>query len=331
MRKLNINGKTVFNAGKISLGCVLSMIAASLLGLNYSATAGLITILSIQQTKKETVITALKRLSAFFCAVVISVLCFSLMGYTTLAFGVYLFIFVMLCMILDWQMATVPISVLITHLLAEKSCDISILVNEFLLFAIGAGVGTLINMHLHNDKQKMNRRRENLDNEIKAILERMSQRILTDDKSDYNSDCFNRIDRLLFEARRVADENSNNKLIGAESYDMDYLKMRENQCSVLLEMYKSILKISVTPEQAVVISDFLKKTSAEYHEKNDVKKLISELDELFEHMRYQRMPESRTEFENRALLFSLMLQIKDFLSIKYEFMEKQENQMQTLK
>ncbi len=326
MQKFTISGKTVFNAGKISLGCVLSMIAATVLGLKYSATAGLITILSIQQTKKETVITALKRLSAFFCAVVISVLCFSLMGYTTLAFGVYLFIFVMLCMILDWQMATVPISVLITHLLAEKSCDISILLNEFLVFVIGASVGTLINMHLHNDKQKMNSSREKLDNEIKAILERMSQRILTDDKSDYNSDCFKKIDKLLFEARQVAYENQNNKLIGAESYDMDYLKMRENQCSVLMEMYKSILKISMTPEQSKVISEFLKKTSSEFHEKNDVKNLISELEDIFADMRFQKMPESRTEFENRAVLYSLMLQIKDFLSIKYEFIEKREVQ-----
>lgn len=326
MQKFTISGKTVFNAGKISLGCVLSMIAATVLGLKYSATAGLITILSIQQTKKETVITALKRLSAFFCAVVISVLCFSLMGYTTLAFGVYLFIFVILCMILDWQIATVPISVLITHLLAEKSCDISILLNEFLVFVIGAGVGTLINMHLHNDKQKMNSSREKLDNEIKAILERMSQRILTDDKSDYNSDCFKKIDKLLFEARQVAYENQNNKLIGAESYDMDYLKMRENQCSVLMEMYKSILKISMTPEQSKVISEFLKKTSSEFHEKNDVKNLISELEDIFTDMRFQKMPESRTEFENRAVLYSLMLQIKDFLSIKYEFMEKREVQ-----
>ena len=326
MQKFTISGKTVFNAGKISLGCVLSMIAATVLGLKYSATAGLITILSIQQTKKETVITALKRLSAFFCAVVISVLCFNLLGYTTLAFGVYLFIFVMLCMILDWQIATVPISVLITHLLAEKNCDISILLNEFLIFVIGAGVGTIINMHLHNNKQKMNSSREKLDNEIKAILERMSQRILTDDKSDYNSDCFKKIDKLLFEARQVAYENQNNKLIGAESYDMDYLKMRENQCSVLMEMYKSILKISVTPEQSKVISEFLKKTSSEYHEKNDVKKLISELEDIFADMRFQKMPESRTEFENRAVLYSLMLQIKDFLSIKYDFMEKRDSQ-----
>lgn len=187
-------------------------------------------------------------------------------------------------------------------------------------------MGTIINMHLHNNKQKMNSSREKLDNEIKAILERMSQRILTDDKSDYNSDCFKKIDKLLFEARQVAYENQNNKLIGAESYDIDYLKMRENQCSVLMEMYKSILKISVTPEQSKVISEFLKKTSSEFHEKNDVKNLISELEDIFADMRFQKMPESRTEFENRAVLYSLMLQIKDFLSIKYDFMEKRDSQ-----
>lgn len=322
MRRFEISGKTIFNAGKISLGCVISMIISALLGLKYSATAGLITILSIQNTKKETVTTALKRLSAFFCATLIAVVCFSIIGYNTISFGVYLFIFVAICTICRWQMATVPISVLVTHLLTEKNIGFEILLNEFLIFVIGAGVGTLINLHLHNDRNKMNTKRESLDNEIKAILERMSQRILIDDKSDYNADCFKKIEYLMFEAQQTAYSNSNNMLLHSDSYDINYLKMRENQCSVLLGMYKSILKISVTPEQAAVISDFLKKTSAEYHEKNDVKKLIDELDDLFAHMRFQKMPENRTEFENRAVLYSLMLQIKDFLNIKYEFIEK---------
>lgn len=322
MRRFEISGKTIFNAGKISLGCVISMIIATLLNLKYSATAGLITILSIQNTKKETVTTALKRLSAFFCAALIAVVCFGIMGYTTISFGVYLFIFVAICIIFKWQMATVPISVLVTHLLAEKNIGFEILLNEFLVFVIGAGVGTLINLHLHNDRNKMNTKRESLDNEIKAILERMSQRILTDDKSDYNADCFKKIEYLMFEAQQTAYANRDNMLLHSDNYDIEYLKMRENQCSVLLGMYKSILKISVTPEQAAVISDFLKKTSVEYHEKNDVKKLIAELDDIFAHMRFQQMPENRTEFENRAVLYSLMLQIKDFLNLKYEFMEK---------
>lgn len=322
MRQFKISGKTIFNAGKIALGCVISMIIAALLGLKYNATAGLITILSIQNTKKETVITAIKRLLAFFCAVLIAAVCFSVIGYNTFSFGVYLFIFVVICTIFEWQMATVPISVLVTHLLAEKNIGAEILLNEFLIFVIGAGVGTLINLHLHNDRTKMNIRRESLDNEIKAVLERMSQRILIDDKSDYNADCFKKIKYLMFEAQQTAYTNKNNMLLHSDSYDIDYLKMRENQCSVLLGMYKSILKISVTPEQAAVISDFLKKTSVEYHEKNDVKKLIAELDDIFAHMRFQKMPETRTEFENRAVLYSLMLQIKDFLNIKYEFIEK---------
>lgn len=322
MKKRNCNHYTnLFDASKIALGCVLSILLASYIGLKYSLTSGLITILSIQNTKKETVFTALKRLGAYFTAMVIAVVCFKLMGYHVLAFGVYIFVFVMICYKLEWKNAIVPISVLVTHLLSEESIEFSLILNEFLIFLIGAGMGILINLHLHRNRIKMQSKRQALDDEIKSILERMSKRVLVDDKSDYNADCFNRIQELLFEAEKAAYENRNNAF-SYENYDEDYLRMRRNQCNVLYEMYKSVIKINATPKQAHIISDFLYKISIEYHEKNDVKSLLEELDGLFDNMRYQNMPENRTEFENRAVLYSLMLQTREFLNIKYQFVRE---------
>lgn len=98
--------------------------------------------------------------------------------------------------------------------------------------------------------------------------------------------------------------------------------MRRRQCDVLFQMYKSVIAIEAAPRQARVISDFLYKISIEYHEQNDVKLLMTELDKLFDGMRYEKMPETRNEFENRAVLYSLMLQIREFLAIKYAFMQK---------
>lgn len=311
----------LFDASKIAAGCVLSVLLASYIGLKYSLTSGLITILSIQNTKVETIGTALKRLGAYFAAMLIAAICFRLIGYNTWAFGIYIFIFVILCYKLQWKNAIVPISVLVTHLLSEKSIALSLMLNEFLIFAIGAGMGILINLHLHKSKLKMQNRRQILDDEIKRILERMSERILMDDKSDYNANCFDRIQEMLFEAEKVAHENRNNTF-SSETYDEDYLKMRRNQCNVLYEMYKSVIKMNATPKQAHILSDFLHKISMEYHEKNDVKALMKELDEIFHNMSGQNMPENRTEFENRALLFALMLQIQEFLSIKYEFAQE---------
>ena len=81
----NIRGM-LFNAFKISVGCVAAIALSALIGLNYSVTAGLITVLSIQDTKKETAVTALKRLLAFIAAAVISSVCFIFMGCGTIAF-----------------------------------------------------------------------------------------------------------------------------------------------------------------------------------------------------------------------------------------------------
>lgn len=317
--KSNIK-KNLFNAAKISTGCVISIIICTILNLKYSMSAGLLTVLSIQDTKRETLNTALKRLYAFFCAFIISIICFNLLGYTALSFGIYLFIFVNICIIFDWKSATVPISVLITHLISEQNTGILLIVNEFLLFLIGVGTGMIVNLHLKNNEKKMTECRTKLDNEIKNILERMSSRIIDDDKSDYNAECFRRIDSLMFEAQKTAHENRDNTLRYDKSYDIQYLKMRKKQCITLYEMYKSILQIKTVPEQAKIISDFLLKISAEYDEKNNVKNLIKELSVIFDKMKEQPMPKERSEFENRAVLYFFMLQMKKFLLLKYNFM-----------
>ena len=311
--------KSVFNSAKIAFGCVAAIALCSLLGLKYSLSAGLLTVLSIQDTKRETINTAVKRLCAFFCAFTIACICFNSIGYSTLAFGIYLFIFVNICIIMEWKIAIVPVSVLVTHLVSEQSTDIMLIINEFLLFTIGACTVILINMHLHSNTKKMSQCRKNLDEEIKAVLERMSARIITGDKTDYNGDCFKRIDSLMFEAQKTARENFDNKLMNPQTYDIEYLGMRKKQCSILYEMYRNILKTDTPPEQAGIISDFLKKISLEYHEQNDVKKLIGSLDEIFLRMQSQPMPRTRPEFQNRALLYSFMLLMKDFLLLKYEF------------
>ena len=88
--------RILFNALKVASGCVAAIFICTMMNLQFSATAGLITVLSIQNTKKETIFTALKRIAAFFAAVIISAVCFSTVGYNTIAFGIYLFFFIIL-------------------------------------------------------------------------------------------------------------------------------------------------------------------------------------------------------------------------------------------
>ena len=61
-------GKTI----KIAFAAVAAILFAELLNLEYAVTAGIITILSIQNTKKETFKTAWNRGVAFACALLLS-------------------------------------------------------------------------------------------------------------------------------------------------------------------------------------------------------------------------------------------------------------------
>ena len=75
--KEKINNFNLTKAFKIALAAVLSILTADLLGLKYAVTAGLITVLSIQNTKRETLRTARNRGLAFLCALIIAFCVFS--------------------------------------------------------------------------------------------------------------------------------------------------------------------------------------------------------------------------------------------------------------
>lgn len=317
---LRINKSSVFNAAKISLGCAAAIVISTLIGLKYSITAGLITVLSIQNTKRETLDIAVKRIVSFFAAIVISFISFKLLGYTTIGFAVYIFAFILVCGLLNSQSAIVPVSVLITHILAEQRFSVRVLANEFMILFIGAGVGFILNLYLRKDMRKMLEYRTAVDNEIKAIIGRMAERVLVADKSDYNGDCFRRLDEYIRPAKETALTNKQNTLVSADNYDLLYLEMRSEQCVILHEMYKAVKEMNAAPEQVYIISGLLKKISEEYHESNNVNELIVETDRIILSMKEQKMPETRLEFENRAVLYSLLIRTREFLSIKNMFM-----------
>ena len=270
---LKINKSSVFNAAKISLGCAAAIVISTLIGLKYSITAGLITVLSIQNTKRETLNIAVKRIVSFFAAIVISYISFKLLGYTTIGFAVYIFAFILVCGLLNSQSAIVPVSVLITHILAEQRFSVRVLANEFMILFIGAGVG------------------------------------------------FRRLDEYIRSAKETALANKQNTLVSVDNYDLLYLEMRSEQCVILHEMYKAVKEMNAAPEQVYIISGLLKKISEEYHESNNVNELIVETDRIILSMKEQKMPETRLEFENRAVLYSLLIRTREFLSIKNMFMQ----------
>lgn len=263
---------------KIALAAFFAIAAAGVLGLKYSATAGIITVLSIQNTKRETFRSAANRALAFLCALLLSAGAFRLLGYTLPAFGVYLFVFALLCLNMGWAEAIAMDSVLITHFLSEKSMSPALLGNEAGLFLIGTGIGILVNLHLHRKEQEFDRLADEVDRQIKGILHRMSEWLLKEDKSGYNAGCFDKLSQAIEEAKLCAAANYNNQLFAKDTRELRYIRMREQQSVVLQGIYENIKSISYLPSQANQVADLLAEIEQGYHKDNTVEGLLEKLE-----------------------------------------------------
>lgn len=317
-----MNG-TIGKAIKISVACAVSIwVAVTLLGLDNAITAGIITILSIGDTKMETFRTAGKRSLGFLFSMAIAAFCFYKIGFTTVGFIVYVLIFVLVCLLLNWPEAITINAVLVSHIWLTETMTWELLLNEFLLFVVGISFGILINLLLRRNNREFDALAEEVDNEMKEILVQMSHHILTEDKSEYDASCFVTLEEKIGKAQLCAMQNYDNTLLKKSIYEQDYIEMRQKQSIVLEEIYKSITMIGMLPKQVHAVGEFLWQVAEEYHRENDVEDLLQKLQSIFEDMKVQNLPQTREEFEARAVLYYILKQMEEFLRLKNEFVKR---------
>ena len=139
----------------------------------------------------------------------------------------------------------------------------------------------------------------------------MSLRILDKNLANYDGSCFEELNKSLFFAKELAEQNFKNQLKKDES-DLKYLKLQSQKVAILYEMYKRVKNIKTQPSTAKIISDFLQKVSEEYPIQNN-ELLLNEFNSIWQEMKNRPLPQTRQEFEDRAELFTLLELIEEFL------------------
>lgn len=306
---------------KYVTGSVAAVLLAAALQLQFAYAAGIITLLTIQDTKKETVRITLKRMVIFVIMTVLSALIFPLTGYHVWAFGIVLIPYLFCCMALDMKEAIAPIAVLCTHYISARICNLAMIMNEFLILAIGAGIGTLWNLFMPDGRRQLLGYQRSVDDKMVYILRRMALYIELEDKSDYTGSCFDELDAMLTDLKKEALRYMNNHLITEDDSYYAYMMMRAGQCNILKRIYADIIRMTATTEQGRKLADFIRKTAENFAEKNDVSPLLEELKQLHSYYEKQELPITRQEFENRSMLYHILEDMKVFLEIKKEFME----------
>lgn len=309
----------ILNALKIAFASIGAISFAQLIGLDFSISAGIVAILTVGPTKKDTFKTAINRFYAFIIALILSFIWFSTLGYELLGFFMYLITFLLVCQFKGWGNAMAMNSVLISHFLTYKIMDFTSISNEILLFCIGVGFGIGANLHLHENVDFMKKMEKETDEQIKMILSRMATRIVDRNMEDYNGECFTEIRESLRRANQIAQTNFMNQFRKKVSLDMQYIAMREQQTIVLYNIYKRARRLKTTPKTADAISRFLQFLSLGYGKETPVEEALERFYILQQGLAGTPLPVTREEFETRAELYAILGCMEELLLIKRDY------------
>jgi uncharacterized membrane protein YgaE (UPF0421/DUF939 family) len=304
---------------KTGVGAMLAISIAMAFGLKYGTAAGVITILSIQSTKRQSISLAIQRMGACLLALFLSTVLFRILGFNPVVFGVFLMVFISLASTFKLNDGIVVSSVLVTHLLAQKAVTATLIMNELALMAIGVSVALLLNLYMPNIEKKIKEDQVYIEDHIRAILFHMSVELRQSSISVKEEQLFINLESRLILGRERAYRNLNNTLFSDNSYYVKYMDMRVQQLHALNNMRKHFERFSISYKQSMMIADFTLRVSESIHEYNTAEGLLKGLKLLRESFTTMELPKTREEFENRAMLYQFLNDLEQFILIKNGF------------
>lgn len=316
--------KILLRAVKIAVGSSAAIYIAEMIGLEYAASAGSIALLTLVTTKWETVKLSVYRLITFFFTVLLAGLTIGQLKSEWIAYGSFMFLVMMICHALGWQ-ATISVnSVIGTHFLMTKDFGYDFVINEFLLVAIGITIALILNLFYDYKNQKnglINSMRDT-ENRLQMILGHMAAYLSGKDMQVNVWEEIRVLERDLDIFIRDACEYQDNTFPSHPRYYIDYFEMRMKQLGILHNLHYEIKKIREMPRQAIIITEYMLYLAPYIVEDNFPDEQIDSLKEIFSAMKKEPLPATREEFEGRAVLYHILMDIEEFLIFKKRFVER---------
>lgn len=315
--------KTALKVIKIAVGSCIAVGFAQFLGLQYAATAGIITLLTVQDTRKDTIQLAAERFLSFLLSVLFVFLCFHYTGKLSwVNYGVYIFLMVNVCYCFGWQNTVSVNAVMGTHYLMTPDYSLNFAVNELMLIMIGTGLALAMNWKMPNSHKVIKSEIRKVENSMQQVLREFALYLEGGLGEEHVWLDLDRLEERILEGMEHAREYAQNTLSKSDRYYAEYMEMRLHQCAILQALRHRIWKMQGMPSQAQTVSHYLEHLADYVHEENIPDRQREELQEVFEQMKQQALPKDREEFEARAILYHVLLDLEDFLLLKQQFADQ---------
>ncbi|MCH5211733.1 MAG: hypothetical protein J1G06_01840 [Oscillospiraceae bacterium] len=324
--------KILFKGLKIALGSSVAIYIATLLKLDYAISAGTITLLTIVSTKWDTVKLSLFRLITLVATIFAAWIIFTHVPNVWIAYGVFVFFVVILCEWLGWG-ATISVNAVVgAHLLTTMQFDLEFIINEAFLVLIGITLAIVLNLFNDNKhtKKDLIAHMRYVESQLQAILQKLAQYLYNQEMPRSVWDDIISLEESIRQYIADAREYQDNTFHSHPGYYIDYFAMRLQQCTVLHNLHYEMKHIRNMPAQARIIANYILYMSKYVIEINTPTKQLDRLKQIFNDMKNEPLPESYDEFESRAILYHILMDLEDFLISKRRFVHKLNGQQRNI-
>ena len=309
---------------KIGVGSAIAIILAYFFKLDNPTSAGTIALLSLLTTKWGTVKLVLRRISTFFVTILFCFIFFELIPSHWFAFGLVIACLVGYSEKMKCQ-NTLSVNVMIAvHYLSYLDFSLHFMMNEFYLILIGAIIAFLLNL-VHDysgEEEYLNSCMIYMEDKIQSLMYQIVHYIQSEER---NTTIWKELEDIKVQAEKyihIAMEYQDNTFTNLPDYYIRYFEMRALQCDILHMLHYKIRKIRKMPKEANELANYIEYLIPFIHEKNDPQPQITSLHQMFKNKQGEALPKSRIEFESKAMLLHIYMDLEEFLYTKKKFIDQ---------
>ncbi|MBM7648109.1 uncharacterized membrane protein YgaE (UPF0421/DUF939 family) [Bacillus ectoiniformans] len=312
---------------KTAIGTALAIMLAQWAGLDNYASAGIIAILCIQNTKKKSLEASWSRFFACIVAMGFSAVFFEGLGYYPIVIGLLLLFFIPTMVSFKATEGIVTSSVIILHIFSAEAVSFALILNELGIITIGIGIALIMNLYMPSVERDLFRLQEDIETNFYKIFQEVIL-FLREGDHLWDGKEITETSRLIKEGKSLAYKDVENHFLRDESLFYHYFSMREKQFEIIERLLTVVTSISHQVEQAHIIADFMEDLSKHIHPGNTAMLFLKKLYDMKVDIENMELPTSREEFEARAALFQFVQEMERYLQIKSSFRGLQKEELE---
>ncbi|MGY4690217.1 aromatic acid exporter family protein [Salibacterium sp. K-3] len=310
--------KIGYRTVKTSIGAALSIFIAQLLDLDFYVSAGIITVLCISVTKKESVRDSWERLVACLIGIIFAGVVYEGIGYHFVSVAVLFLLFIPTAVAAGVKRGVITSVVIMLHLYTLENISRAIIWNELQLICIGIGIALIMNLYMPSRENDLTWKQVRVEECFRDIWREYSAYLQYGDITWDGREIADAA-ALIDEGKSMALNNIENDFMRHDDYFYHYFKMREKQFDVIKRILPFISSLDRTVIQGRKMAVFLQELSEGVSPGNTSGYFLEKLHALKRELQDMELPKTREEFEVRSSLFYILNELESYLLVKKRF------------